>query len=314
MFFSRFCNGRRNIVNEWFGRTVINSDRRFAYEEAQAVIEGGQGDLRDEILTLNELAQKMRARRFKNGSITFEREEAKFTLDATGKPTGVYFKEQKESNQLIEEFMLLANRRVAELMAKAKKTMVYRVHDEPNADKLASFRRFITRFGYDFRAQEGKAVSKEMNRLMKQIHGKAEENIVSTLAIRTMAKAYYTTDNIGHYGLAFKYYTHFTSPIRRYPDMMVHRTLAAFLEGAKSPDKNAMETLCEHSSDMEIRAAEAERASVKYKMVEFMIDKIGQEFDGVISGITEWGIYVELDAYRRHGCTARHDRRPIRFR
>ncbi len=296
-----------NIVNEWFGRTVINSDRRFAYEEAQAVIEGGQGDLRDEILTLNELAQKMRARRFKNGSITFEREEAKFTLDATGKPTGVYFKEQKESNQLIEEFMLLANRRVAELMAKAKKTMVYRVHDEPNADKLASFRRFITRFGYDFRAQEGKAVSKEMNRLMKQIHGKAEENIVSTLAIRTMAKAYYTTDNIGHYGLAFKYYTHFTSPIRRYPDMMVHRTLAAFLEGAKSPDKNAMETLCEHSSDMEIRAAEAERASVKYKMVEFMIDKIGQEFDGVISGITEWGIYVELDDTHIEGMVALRD-------
>jgi ribonuclease R len=288
-----------NIIKEWFGRTVINSDRRFAYEEAQAVIESGAGDMRDEILTLNDLAQKLRARRFKNGSITFERDEAKFTLDATGKPTGVYFKEQKESNQLIEEFMLLANRRVAEFMSKTHKkdtrVMVYRVHDEPNTDKLASFRKFITRFGYDFRAQEGKAVSKEMNRLMKQIHGKAEENIVSTLAIRTMAKAYYTTDNIGHYGLAFKYYTHFTSPIRRYPDMMVHRILAAYLEGGKGPDKNAIETLCEHSSDMEIRAAEAERASVKYKMVEFMLDKIGQEFDGVISGVTEWGIYVELD-------------------
>ncbi len=283
-----------NIISEWFGRTVIHSDRRYAYEQAQAVIEGGDDSLRDEILTLHRLAQSMRTRRFKNGSIAFEREEAKFTLDATGKPTGVYFKEQKESNQLIEEFMLLANRRVAEFVAKKKKTMVFRVHDEPNTDKLASFTRFISRFGYDFRAQDGKAISKEMNRLMKAIHGKAEENVVSTLAIRTMAKAYYTTDNIGHYGLAFKYYTHFTSPIRRYPDMMVHRLLAAYLEGGKAPDKGALEKLCEHSSDMEIRAAEAERASVKYKMVEFMIDKIGQEFDGTISGITEWGIYVEL--------------------
>ncbi len=296
-----------NIINEWFGRTIMHSDRRFAYEEAQAIIEGGQGDLRDEILTLNDLAQKLRKKRFKNGSIAFEREEAKFTLDAAGKPTGVYFKEQKESNQLIEEFMLLANRRVAEFVAKKKKTMVYRVHDEPNADKLASFRRFITRFGYDFRAQEGKAISKEMNRLMKQIHGKAEENLVSTLAIRTMAKAYYTTDNIGHYGLAFKYYTHFTSPIRRYPDMMVHRLLATYLEGGKTPDKGALETLCEHSSDMEIRAADAERASIKYKMVEFMLDKIGQEFDGVVSGVTEWGIYVELDDTHIEGMVSLRD-------
>jgi ribonuclease R len=296
-----------NIIKEWFGRTVIHSDRRFAYEEAQAVIEGNAGDMKDEILTLHTLAQKLRARRFKNGSITFEREEAKFTLDASGKPTGVYFKEQKESNQLIEEFMLLANRRVAEFVAKQKKTMVYRVHDEPNADKLASFSRFITRFGYDFRAQEGKAISKEMNRLMKQIHGKAEENIVSTLAIRTMAKAFYTTDNIGHYGLAFKYYTHFTSPIRRYPDMMVHRLLATYLEGSKAPDKNSLEELCEHSSDMEIRAAEAERASVKYKMVEFMLDKLGQEFDGTISGITEWGIYVELTDTHIEGMVSLRD-------
>ena len=290
-----------NIQKEWFGRTVIYSDRRFAYEEAQAVIEGGEDKLKEEILTLHRLAQELRARRFKNGSIAFEREEAKFNLDPAGKPLGVYFKVQKESNQLIEEFMLLANRRVAEFIGRKKtggesnRTMVYRVHDEPNVDKLASFKRFITRFGYDFRAESGKAVSKEMNRLMKQIHDKPEENVVSTLAIRTMAKAYYTTDNIGHYGLAFKYYTHFTSPIRRYPDMMVHRLLAGYLAGEKSSDKSAYEKLCEHSSEMEVRAAEAERASVKYKMVEFMLDKLGQEFDGHISGITEWGIYVELD-------------------
>ncbi|MDL2320677.1 ribonuclease R, partial [Alistipes sp. OttesenSCG-928-B03] len=302
------------IQNEWFGRTVTYSDRRFTYEEAQRVIETGDGDYKAEILTLHNLAQTMRERRFKNGSIAFEREEAKFRLDPAGKPIGVYFKEQKESNQLIEEFMLLANRRVAEFVgrkrgqgANANRTMVYRVHDEPNIDKLASFKRFILRFGYDFRAEGGKAVAKEMNRLIKKVHGKAEENVVSTLAIRTMAKAYYTTDNIGHYGLAFKYYTHFTSPIRRYPDMMVHRLLAEYLDGAKSPDKNAYEKLCEHSSEMEVRAAEAERASVKYKMVEFMLDKVGAEFDGHISGITEWGVYVELDETHIEGMVALKD-------
>lgn len=303
-----------NIIKEWFGRTVILSDRRFTYEEAQQVIETGDGDLKEEIVTLNRLAQAMRARRFKNGSIAFDREEAKFSLDPTGKPLGVYFKVQKEANQLIEEFMLLANRRVAEFVgrkkgsgANANRTMVYRVHDEPNADKLASFKRFILRFGYDFRAESGKAVAKEMNRLMHKIDGKAEENIVSTLAIRTMAKAYYTTDNIGHYGLAFKYYTHFTSPIRRYPDMMVHRLLAGYLAGEKSPKKDVYEKMCEHSSEMEVRAADAERASVKYKMVEFMLDKLGQEFDGVISGITEWGIYVELDDTHIEGMVSLRD-------
>ena len=303
-----------NVLQQWIGRTVIVSDRRFTYEEAQNVIETGEGDYKEEILTLNRLAQTMRARRFKNGAITFEREEAKFNLDENGKPLVVYFKVMKESNQLIEEFMLLANRKVAEFIGKkrgeganAQRTFVYRVHDEPNSEKLSSFKSFILRFGYDFKAEGGKQIAKEMNRLMVKIKGKSEENVVSTLAIRTMAKAYYSTDNIGHYGLAFKYYTHFTSPIRRYPDMMVHRLLSHYLAGGKSPDKAEYERKCEHSSDMEVRAAEAERASVKYKMVEFMLDRIGQEFDGHISGVTEWGIYVELDETHIEGMVSLRD-------
>lgn len=303
-----------NVADQWIGRTVTLSDRRFTYDEAQQVIEGGEGDYKEEILTLNRLAQTMRARRFKNGSITFEREEAKFRLDENGKPLGVYFKEMKESNQLIEEFMLLANRTVAEFIGKkrgdganAERTFVYRVHDEPNADKLASFKSFIMRFGYNFNAEGGKQIAKEMNRLMDKIKGKSEENVVSTLAIRTMAKAYYSTDNIGHYGLAFKYYTHFTSPIRRYPDMMVHRLLANYLAGGKSPDKSEYEGKCEHSSEKEVIAAEAERASIKYKMVEFMLDKLGQEFAGHISGVTEWGVYVELDETHIEGMVSMRD-------
>ena len=288
------------ISQEWFGRTIIHSDRRFTYEEAQKVIESGEGDMKEEILTMHSLAQTLRKERFRKGAIAFSRREAKFHLDENGHPTGVYFKVQKEANQLIEEFMLLANRRVAEFCAKAhgkERTMIFRVHDTPNSDKFERFRTFILRFGHIFKAplDKGNAAAKELNKLLASIKGKAEENVVSTLAIRSMAKAVYTTDNIGHYGLAFPYYTHFTSPIRRYPDMMVHRLLQRYLDGKRSADRDFYENRCTHCSEREVIAAEAERASIKYKMVEFMADKIGEEFDGHISGMNEWGIYVELD-------------------
>lgn len=300
------------MVGEWFGRTVILSDNRFAYEDAQAIIEGGDGPMKDEILTLDRLAKILRAARFKHGSIGFERDEAKFVLDEKGKPLSVYFKEMKDSNQLIEEFMLHANRRVAEFVGRKRpghkeRTMVYRIHDTPNEEKFEKFKGFITRFGYHIKAERGKAVAKELTHLLQDVKGKPEENLVSTLAIRSMAKATYSTDNIGHYGLAFDYYTHFTSPIRRYPDMMVHRLLQHYLDGGKSADKNYYEELCEHSSAREVKAAEAERASIKYKMVEFMQDKIGVEFDGVISGVTDWGLYVEIEENKIEGMVALRD-------
>ncbi|MDO8952078.1 MAG: ribonuclease R [Draconibacterium sp.] len=289
-----------DLVKEWFGKTVIHSNRRFAYEEAQQVIETGEGDFSSEMLTLNQLANKLRDKRFKNGSIAFERVEIKFEIDDKGKPLSVYFKEAKESNKLIEEFMLLANKRVAEFVGKTgenktQKTFVYRIHDKPDPDKLSTFNTFIQRFGYGIQLTTSRAISSSLNNLLNNVKGKKEQNLVETLAIRTMAKAAYSTRNIGHYGLSFEYYSHFTSPIRRYPDMMVHRLLEKYLAGGRSANEQKYEDLCKHSSDMETRAANAERASIKYKQVEFMQDHIGKIYPGVISGVTDFGVFVELE-------------------
>ena len=288
-------------------RTVINSDRRFAYEEAQAIIEGADGDYKDEILKMNELAQKIRERRFADGAIAFDRHEVGFEIDENGKPVSVFFKYSKEANKLIEEFMLLANRTVAEFVGKVPeskkaKTFIYRIHDLPNMDKMDNLSEFIHRFGYHIKVDgSNTAVSKAINKLLADVQGKPEENLISTIAIRAMSKAIYSTTNVGHYGLAFDYYSHFTSPIRRFPDMMAHRLLTRYLAGGESVSQREYESKCEHSSDMEQLAANAERASIKYKQVEFMSDKLGMEFDAVISGITEWGIYAEINENKCEG-------------
>ena len=290
---------KANIVTEWFGKTVIHSNRRFTYEEVQEVIEAKEGDFKDEILKLNELAYILRDRKFKNGAISFETTELKFKLDEKGKPTGVYIKERKDAHKLIEDYMLLANRKVAEFIAKKGKgkhkyTFVYRAHDSPKPDALNSFAQFAARFGYKINTKSDKEIARSLNHLMEDVEGKKEQNVLTHLAIRSMAKAIYTTKSSSHYGLAFDYYTHFTSPIRRYPDVMVHRLLLHYLSGGQSVNEDMYEKMSQHSSQMEKRAADAERASVKYKQAEYLQDQVGNIFEGVISGVTEWGMYVEI--------------------
>ena len=304
-------NEKAQIMNQWFGRTVIFSDQRFAYEEAQYIIEtkdntipietsitGKSYVVNDEIvaatLKLDELAKILRRNRMNEGAISFDKVEVKFNLNDAGEPEGVYFKISKDANHLIEEFMLMANRKVAEYIGKQKKTFVYRIHDEPNEDKLFAMQALISKFGYKIDLRDKKDISKSLNQLMADVNGKKEQNLIDTLAIRSMSKAKYSTDNIGHYGLAFDYYSHFTSPIRRYPDVMAHRLLQYYLDGGKSVDSELYEEKCVHTSNMEGLATNAERDSIKYMQVKYMQDHKDQEFLGVISGVTEWGIYVEI--------------------
>ncbi|CAL2061893.1 ribonuclease R [Tenacibaculum sp. 190524A05c] len=310
-------NENANIVDQWFGRTVTYSDKRFAYEEAQVIIEtkknvipsavslsGEEYEVSDDIvqavLKLDELAKKMRSRRMKSGAISFDKVEVRFNLDEQANPIGVYFKESKDANKLIEEFMLLANKRVAQFIGKGKagkptnKTFIYRVHDEPDVEKLAALQNIVSKFGYKIDTQTRESTSESLNKLLKDVHGKGEANMVETLAIRSMSKAEYTTQNIGHYGLAFDYYSHFTSPIRRYPDVMTHRLLQHYLDGGSTPKVDPYEERCKHSSKMEELASKAERDSIKYMQVKFMQDHQNEEFEGVVSGVTEWGIYVEI--------------------
>ncbi len=289
-----------NIISQWFGKTVIHSIRRFTYEEAQEVIETGEGDLKEEIKIFWDLASQLRKQRFDNGALKVESSEVKFKLDNKGVPYEVYFKVTKEANWLIEEFMLLANKKVAEKIGlkdetqKEIKTFVYRIHDQPDETKLGELKEFVKTFGYTIDINSPRNIAHSLNKMMAAVKGKPEEDMIQSLTIRSMAKAIYSTENIGHYGLGFQHYTHFTSPIRRYPDVMVHRLLDRYLMGMASVNVKDYEIRCRHSSDMEKKAAEAERASTKYKQVEYLSDRIGEVFDGVISGVTEWGIYVEI--------------------
>jgi len=308
------------IRNQWFGRTVIDSNERFAYEEAQHIIETGSGEIPEEIsiretaykvsdvvveatLKMDELAKIMRDKRMDQGALSFDKVEVRFNLDDNNEPVGVYFKESKDANKLIEEFMLLANRKVAEFIGKQKpkKTFVYRIHDDPDPDKLMALNGIVSRFGHKLDFKDKKTISSSLNKLLEDVKGKREQNMVDTLTIRSMSKAIYTIDNIGHYGLAFDYYTHFTSPIRRYPDVMVHRLLQHYLDGGKSANAEEFEKKCKHSSDMEYLASSAERDSIKYMQIKFMQDHKDEEFRGVISGVTEWGIYVEIISNKCEG-------------
>ena len=313
-------NNKAEVIDEWFGRTVTYSDARFAYEEAQEVIETKSNiisdnvsltgvtyeikdDIKKAILKLNELAIIMRSQRMKSGAISFDKVEVKFNLDDTNNPTGVYFKTSKDANKLIEEFMLLANKKVAEFIGKQKpvKTFVYRVHDEPNDTKLIALQNIVSKFGFKFKIDSVNTVSNALNKLLKDVEGSKAQNLVDTLAIRSMSKAEYTTQNIGHYGLAFEYYSHFTSPIRRYPDVMVHRLLQSYLDGHKSYSEEVYEDKCKHASHMEHLSTKAERDSIKYMQIKFMQDHKNEEFVGVISGVTDWGIYVEIISNKCEG-------------
>ena len=313
-------NDKAEVLRKWFGRTVTYSDARFAYEEAQHIIETKENvipskisltgktyqvdpNISEAILEMDRLAKILRRNRMRHGAISFDKVEVKFILDEHNEPEGVYFKESKDANKLIEEFMLLANRSVAEYIGKQKekKTFVYRVHDEPDDEKIAALENIIKRFGYSLNTQTRKTTAQSLNKLLSDVVGKKEQNLVDTLAIRSMSKAVYTTNNIGHYGLAFDYYTHFTSPIRRYPDVMVHRLLQQYLDGEKSAAEDKYEAQCAHSSEMEQLAANAERDSIKYMQVKYMQDHKDEEFLGVISGVTEWGIYVEIISNKCEG-------------
>jgi ribonuclease R len=299
-------NAKAEVLDTWYGKTIIHSLRRFTYEEAQERLETKLGDLAEELNILNDLAKILKEKRFKKGAISFETQEVKFRLDENFKPKELYIKVRKDAHKLIEEFMLLANRRVAEYgnglgKGDKRKTFVYRIHEEPNEDKLRMFNIFAARFGYKIEMQSQKSIASSFNALLDNLEGKPEQNLVQSQAIRTMSKAYYGTKKSMHYGLAFEHYTHFTSPIRRYPDLMVHRLLFAYLNSGKSANEAHYEEMCKQSSAMEVKAAEAERASVRYKQVEYISGFIGKEFEGIISGVTDWGIYAEISEYKAEG-------------